>query len=243
MSDPFIHHPELRDKITEPFRSFFRDFDARDVFSQQPGLDWVVDMLRTSEQRAKCGENTLLGRRNDHLWVYAYGSLMWDPAFEFRQVRRARIEGFSRRFILKDIYGARGTIDQPGLMAALDIGSSCDGLIFQIEREKVATETEILWRREMAFPCYIPTFVTVNSGDEKLEALTFVADHNADSMHPDLTHEEQVQFLATGRGFLGSSKEYLENITNHFAALDILDEACETLLKDAQAFSRTNKAA
>ena len=136
MSDPFIHHPELRDKITDPSRSFFRDFDAREVFSQQPGLSWVVDMLRTPEQRSKCREAALAGRQDDHLWVFAYGSLMWDPAFEFRLVRRGRIEGYSRSFILKDIYGARGTTERPGLMAALDMGSGCDGLIFQIERKK-----------------------------------------------------------------------------------------------------------
>ncbi|WP_306115073.1 MULTISPECIES: gamma-glutamylcyclotransferase [unclassified Roseovarius] len=243
MSDPFIHHPELRDKITDPSRSFFRDFDARDVFSQQPGLSWVVDMLRTPEQRAECREAVIADRRDDHLWVFAYGSLMWDPAFEFRQVRRGRIEGYSRGFILKDIYGARGTVEQPGLMAALETGSGCDGLVFQIERNKIEIETEIIWRREMAFPCYIPTLVTVDTGGEMIEALTFVADHSADAMHPHLTHEEQVQFLATGKGFLGSSMEYLENIVSHFSALDILDEHCEILLRDAQAFSRANQAA
>ena len=95
----------------------------------------------------------------------------------------------------------------------------------------------------MAFPCYIPAFVTVDSGAEMFEALTFVADHTAESMHPDLTHEEQVQFLATGKGFLGSSMEYLENIVSHFAALDIMDEACVTLLRDVHALNRTNKAA
>ncbi|WP_347536817.1 gamma-glutamylcyclotransferase [Roseovarius sp. CAU 1744] len=243
MSDPFIHHPELRDKITDPSLSFFRDFNAADAFSQQPGLSWVVDMLRTFDQREACRKVTLAEKRNDHLWVFAYGSLMWDPAFDFRQVRRGKIEGFSRRFILKDIYGARGTIDQPGAMAALDTGPGCHGLIFQIDREKLETETEILWRREMAFPCYIPTFVTVTSGGENFEALTFVADHKAGSMHPDLTHDEQVQFLATGKGFLGTSKEYLENIVSHFTALGILDESCVTLLRDVEAFNRSSEAA
>ena len=128
-------------------------------------------------------------------------------------------------------------------MAALDTGSGCDGLVFQIERKKIEIETEIIWRREMAFPCYIPTFVTVDTGGEMFEALTFVADHIADAMHPHLTHEEQVRFLATGKGFLGTSMEYLENIVSHFSALGILDEACEFLLRDAQAFSRTNQAA
>lgn len=238
-NDPFVHHPELRGRITDPARSFFRDFDGRDFFGQQPGLSWVVDLLRTEKQRAESRIRALAGRQNDDLWVFAYGSLMWDPAFEFQQVRRARLEGYARQFMLKDIYGGRGTREQPGLMAALDEGAGCDGLIFRIAGHQIESETDIIWRREMVFPSYIPTFVSVHSGEQAFEALTFVADREADSMHPDLTLSEQVEFLATGNGFLGTSLEYLENIVSHFSALSIADKYCSDLLQEAQAYSRT----
>lgn len=57
--------------------------------------------------------------------MFAHGSLMWDPAIDFAEVRRAWLPGHARRFILCDIHGARGTRDAPGLMAALDRGDGC----------------------------------------------------------------------------------------------------------------------
>jgi cation transport protein ChaC len=73
-----------------------------------------------------------------------------------------------------------------------------------------------------------------------VRALTFVADHAATLIHPDLTRAEQVRYLATGAGFLGSSREYLENIAAHFAALGIADTEVTGLLEDVRAFARTD---
>lgn len=240
-NDPFVHQPELRGKIADPSKSFFRDFDAADFFAQKPELSWVAELLRSEKQRAESRALALSGKRDSDLWVFAYGSLMWDPALDFQQVRRAWLEGYARHFILKDIYGARGTVERPGLMAALDKGSGCQGLIYKIPKHKIEFETEILWRREMAFPGYIPTFVSVQSGEEPFEALAFLADHKADSMHPDLTSNEQIEFLATGNGFIGTSLEYLENIVRQFSALSIVDEDCSALLLEAQAYSQLRK--
>ena len=49
--DPFLHHPELRDKITDPLKSFFRDFNAKDVFKKHQELHWVLDELRAQSRR------------------------------------------------------------------------------------------------------------------------------------------------------------------------------------------------
>jgi hypothetical protein len=73
----------------------------------------------------------LEGHEGD-LWVFGYGSLIWDPALEFAEVRRAFAPNHRRRFILEDIYGGRGTPNGPGLMAALDDGDGCNGLCFRI---------------------------------------------------------------------------------------------------------------
>jgi cation transport protein ChaC len=63
-----------------------------------------------------------------------------------------------------------------------------------------------------------------------------VADHNAPLIDAGLTRAEQIEFLATGIGFLGSSLEYLRNIASHFAALGIEDEEVVSLLRDAEAY-------
>lgn len=242
-SDPFIHHPELRDKIKDPLQSFFRDFDPIEVLNQWPELHWVKEELHSETYREKSRLETLEKHCDSDLWIFAYGSLMWDPAFQFAEVRRARVSDHARRFILKDIWGGRGTLEMPGLMAALDKGDGCEGLIYRLPRDKVESETQNLWRREMIGPGYVPSVVQAIVDGSIVPALTFVADYEAEAIHPDLPRHEQVEFITTGEGVLGTSVEYLENIVRQFRALGIVDEECSTLLQEVQAhakFSQSN---
>lgn len=173
---------------------------------------------------------------DDDLWVFAYGSLMWDPGFHFAEVRRAALPGHARRFILRDIYGGRGTPEAPGLMAALDAveGQTCDGLVFRIAQPHVEAESQQIWKREMIAPAYTPVMVPVSFGDQQVQALTFVADHEAELIAPAITRAEQVSCLLTGGGFLGTSLEYLENIATHFDVLGIRDDEVVGLLAAVQ---------
>ena len=83
---------------------------------------------------------------------------------------------------------------------------------------------------------YIPTFVTTLIDGQPLSALTFVANHEADMICPDITRQEQIRYIATGAGFLGTSKEYLANIVSQFKALGIVDEDCSALLREVEEF-------
>lgn len=239
-TDPFVHHPELRDRIKDPLTSFFRDFDVTTVFESRPELAWVREIMHTAAQRDATRLPILEAHGDGDLWVFAYGSLMWDPAFVFDDVRRAMVPDHERRFILKDVWGARGTREAPGLMAALDKGEGCEGLVFRIAGERIGTETEILWRREMVAPGYLPAFVTAQVGGEPVRALTFVADYAAEAMKPDISYAEQVAYCATGAGFLGTSHDYLSNIVSQFAALGVVDAQCTRLLQDVESYLAEN---
>lgn len=235
--DPFVHHPVLRDKITDPFTSFFRTFRPADLDARLKARgapdDWRFSDAEIETARQTC----LAGRRDRDLWVFAYGSLMWDPAFRFAEVRRATLHGYARRFCLKDTLGGRGTRKVPGLMVGLDEGPACEGLAFRISKAHLDEETAILWRREQVVPAYRPVFAEVSTGGGTVEALAFVADHAAPMICPDLTRAEQVRYIATGKGFLGTSLEYLENLAAHFSALGIEDQEISGLLADARAFA------
>ena len=239
-ADQFFHHPELRDKIADPLTSFYRNFRAEDFLAQRPELGEAFGGLHSDADREASRQQALAGRAAGDLWVFAYGSLMWDPAFRFSEVRRARVAGYARQFILKDSYGARGTKEAPGLMAALDRGDGCDGLLFRVSAADVEVETEILWRREMVAQAYLPAFVDAVMDDQVVDALTFVADHAAEAIHPELLHEEQVRFIATGVGFLGSSFDYLAKINRQLTALGIVDEHCSTLLRDIELYRQSH---
>lgn len=235
-ADPFSFHPELRDRISAPLSSSSRNLTTAKLsaISRERGLPlnwWYSDNEREAERTA-----TLAGRRDTDLWVFGYGSLMWDPAIRFEEVRRARVEGYARRFILKDTYGGRGTVDAPGLMVALDNGPSCDGLAFRIARENTEEETEVLWRRERIGPAYTPVFVEAVAAGCRLLALTFVADHEADLIDASLTRAQQIAYCATGTGFMGSSLDYLKNINRQFVALGIQDDEVSELLRETEAY-------
>jgi cation transport protein ChaC len=239
--DPFAHHPMLRGKITDPMKSFFRDFRPSDLDVRMKELGLPDNWRRTDEEIEATRKQALAGRLDQDLWVFGYGSLMWDPAFLFAEVRRGRMIGYHRRFCLKDSLGARGTREAPGLMAALDEGAECNGLAFRIKKERVDEETKVLWRREMIAPAYKPVFAEVVTDFGRIEALSFAADHSADMIASAITRPEQVRFIATGTGFLGSSLEYLQNLHSHFEALGIKDSEISELVAEVAAYREAAK--
>jgi cation transport protein ChaC len=235
-ADPFSFHPELRDKISDPLTSPSRNLTTAKLaaVSKERGLplDWWYSDSEREAERAEI----FAGHQDTDLWVFGYGSLMWDPAFRFEEVRRVHVPGYARRFILKDIYGGRGTVNAPGLMVALDKGPGCDGLAFRISREHTDEETEVLWRRERIGPAYRPVFVEAIAADGRMTALTFVADHEADLIDASLTRAQQIEYCASGIGFMGSSLDYLKNIHRQFVALDIQDDEVSELLRETETY-------
>ncbi len=235
-TDPFVHHPALRGLIADPDKSFFRNFKPSDLDVRMKAMG-REDGWRHSENDIETARLTFLADRFDQdLWVFAYGSLMWDPAFKFAEVRRARAPNHTRKFILKDNFGARGSPETPGLMAALDEGAGCDGLVFRIAKEKVPHESGVFWRRELLAYAYKPAFAYVTTRFGEVQALTVVANHGADNICPDMTREEQIRYIATGKGFLGTSLEYIENISIHFEAMGIEDNEVSELLAGARSY-------
>jgi cation transport protein ChaC len=235
--DPFRNCEALRGKIRDPETSFFRDLDIPALADslREQGLD--PGWLHPDDVREATRHAALEGWRGRDLWVFAYGSLMWDPGILFTDVRYARVTGYARRFCLYDDKGGRGDRETPGLMAALDLGHHCDGLAFLVAADRLEDETERLWRREMIGPAYVPAFVPMTLDGQTVPALTFTADHAARDIRTDLSHAEKVRLIATGKGTLGTSLEYIENLARHLDALGLDDDEVTSLLRDAHAFT------
>ncbi|MEM9852740.1 MAG: gamma-glutamylcyclotransferase, partial [Pseudomonadota bacterium] len=128
--------------------------------------------------------------------------------------------------------GARGSEDAPGLFAALSRGDGCEGVAFRIAEADVDHETDILFRREMVGPGYLARRLALTVGDAPAMALTFLADPECEDVVPDLARADQVDYLACGTGFLGSSYDYLANLVSHLAELGIDDRHCTALLAE-----------
>jgi cation transport protein ChaC len=227
--DAFVHLPALVGKIVEPEKSFFRLSRERlsefDRLARERGLppDWRL----TDEAREATRAMAMAARTGD-LWLFAYGSLMWDPAVHITEIRTGRLQGYQRRFCLKIQIG-RGSTEKPALMAALDQGGECYGLVYRIAAEQVDRETEILWMREMIAGSYVPTFVPVDTPQGPVEALTFVANRQSRQFH-EADAEETVRLIASGKGMVGTSLEYLEKLTERLQLVGLSDPAMTELL-------------
>src|SRR5437762_10548648 len=165
-------------------------------------------------------------------WVFAYGSLLWNPLFPVAEARAATIHGLHRRFCLRSL-ASRGTPDQPGLVLALEPGGACHGVVYRLPAPLALDELHLLWRREMVVAAYHPRWIQVQSGDRRITAVPFVVrrDH---VQYARLSHDEETAVIAQACGAFGSSCDYLMRTRAALASHGIVDRYLEQLAHDVQ---------
>ncbi|MDB5812768.1 MAG: ChaC family protein [Betaproteobacteria bacterium] len=156
------------------------------------------------------------------LWVFAYGSLIWNPLFHYIERQKVTIHGFHRSFCLRSRHG-RGSVEEPGLMLGLDFGGCCNGVALRIPAAEVRHELMLVWRREMAIGSYAPRWINANAGDLKLRTVAFVVNHVHPHYAGKLPLETVVKTLATAKGKFGSGADYLYQTVDCLAKHGIRD--------------------
>lgn len=192
------------------------------------GLTLLTDAERNASLAA------LLSTRPDPVghgaWVFAYGSLIWNPAMHFVERRFARLHGWHRSFCLSTAAG-RGSPELPGLVLGLDRGGACAGAAFRIAEDALETELTLLWKREMLSGSYTPRWARVRdeSGTPFAHAIAFTINRDAAQYTGALTEPELIHRLAHARGSLGSSADYLLQTRDGLRTLGIVDRHIERL--------------
>jgi len=182
----------------------------------------------TDEQLSDSLTTTLAARpKGAGWWVFAYGSLLWNPLFPFAESRPAILRGLHRRFCLYSM-ASRGTRTQPGLVLGLVRGGACTGVVYRLPAPVAMDELHLLWRREMVVGSYRPRWVPVRSGERELVALTFVV-RPAHPQYAQLPLETQAAVIATSKGAFGSSLDYLERTRVALISHGIVDPYLESL--------------
>lgn len=150
------------------------------------------------------------------LWIFAYGSLIWNPDFEFVERRTAHLAGWRRAFCLGWDLWFRGIPGRPGLMLALDRGGSCNGVAFRLPEGKEPANLMRLMQREVRLiPHPFPArWVRVTTAAGPIAAITFAIDRRSGGYVPPLTDAALAEVLATAAGPWGSMAEYLMNTTD-----------------------------
>ncbi len=176
----------------------------------------------THEEREASRQAFLADRTGDGLWVFGYGSLLWNPAFHFEHSEPARLFGYRRNFCLKLPMG-RGSPEFPGIMLALDLGGSCNGRAFYIKPEQVDSETRVLWLREMLSGAYRAAHCHMRLADKTVSGLTFIVNRRHSRYMNDLSLKDKVHLIATGSGHLGTCRDYLDNTVAHLDEINVRD--------------------
>ena len=207
-------------------RETLLDGSIREYILRDPALRRLVlpDAERMQSLRATLARAPTQG----DVWVFGYGSLIWNPAFHYVEKRIARVHGYHRRFCLWTQLG-RGSAENPGLMLGLESGGACRGVIFRIAAEAVETELDILWRREMFTGAYCPTWISAHNHGESVPAVTFVINRENKRYAGRLSDEKIVRHIATAEGPMGPCRDYLFETVRHLAELGIRDRRLEAM--------------
>ena len=167
----------------------------------------------------------------DDLWLFGYGSLIWNPGMPAAETVCARVRGYHRGLYLWSRVN-RGTPEQPGLVLALDRGGSCTGIAFRLAGASAAPHLEALWRREMPMGSYRPTWLPCWLADgRRVEALAFVMRRDVPTYTGKLSDEIVKTVLACAHGRYGTTLDYVRRTVHALRESGMPDRALEALLE------------
>lgn len=167
------------------------------------------------------------------MWVFGYGSLLWNPGFDVAERALATLPGYARSFCMRSIHH-RGTEDQPGLVLALDecTRSLCDGVAMAVPDGAQDQVLAYLRERELISSAYLEKWLPLNLSDgRQVEAVVYVIDAEHVQYCGGLDLEEQAHIIARAHGGMGPNTEYLYNTASHLTELGIHDPDLAWLTK------------
>lgn len=160
------------------------------------------------------------------MWVFGYGSLLWNPGFDVQERVLATLPGYARSFCMRSVHH-RGTHENPGLVLALDEcpKSVCQGVALAVGTQEQDEVLAYLRERELISAAYLEKFLPVDLADgRRVEAVTYVIDPEHVQYCGGLGLEEQARIIARAVGGRGPNTEYLYNTAEHLSELGIHDE-------------------
>ncbi|WP_269494867.1 gamma-glutamylcyclotransferase [Castellaniella sp. S9] len=175
------------------------------AFKDAPGIEWWPD------ERIETSMQGMLAKRvpGEPVWIFAYGSLIWNPLFRFVESCPATLPGWRRSFCIRLLIG-RACQRQPGRMMSLVAGGATDGLALRLDEKTLEQELRIVWRREMVGGAYRPDWAPVTLGDGRIvRAIIFSADPGSVLHEIDDDVETIAPFIASAKGPLGSNRDYV----------------------------------
>lgn len=167
------------------------------------------------------------------LWVFGYGSLMWQPGFPFVEMRHARLFGYHRSFCIYSLH-YRGTPERPGLVLGLARGGTCQGVAFRVADTDAAAVRSYLHARELIYGVYREAILTAVIDGEQGPALVDVLTFIAETGHPSfagtrVSMARRSAIIRAARGKAGSNLSYFVATLSKLRELGISQPDLERL--------------
>ena len=159
------------------------------------------------------------------MWVFGYGSLLWNPGFDVADMQVATLHGYARSFCMSSIHH-RGTVEKPGLVLALDAvaDAHCRGMAIRVAAGQEAQTLDYLRERELISSAYIERNLDIHFEDgTRVTAVTYVIDPDHVQYCGGMTLESQAQIIAHAGGGRGPNTEYLYNTADHLHEIGLHD--------------------
>ncbi|MBS7537726.1 gamma-glutamylcyclotransferase [Ancylobacter lacus] len=165
------------------------------------------------------------------LWVFGYGSLMWNPGFAHVERCPAKLIGAHRSLCVLSVHW-RGTPEQPGLVLGLDRGGACIGIAFRVVPEEAPAVLAYLREREQVTNIYREAVRRVwlkDGSARQVAAVAFLVDRRHVQYAGGLTPQRRLEIIRQGHGVGGPNRDYVRATRDHLAELGIRDPELEWL--------------
>ena len=200
----------------------------REFINKIEGSDKVLSDEELIEERKKILPPSI---QNKNLYIFAYGSLLWNPTIDFERQILGKIYGFHRSFCMLTKLG-RGSYENPGLMLGLDKGGSCKGILFKLNKREALKNIDILFKREMVTKAYVPKLLNAHlKSGRRVKAIAFTVDKNHKNYFGEKSYYKKINLISKASGFLGTCSEYLKNTAKSLEEIDISDKEIKSLMK------------
>ena len=177
--------------------------------------------------------------KDEPMWVFAFGSLMWNPCFSYDAKAPALLKGYDRKFHIWTTR-ARGTPDNPGLGLCLeDCCGMCRGVAYRLVEDDIEDAWERLWEREMGSGIYKACWVSVETEEYgRVAALTFVVNRDHSHYAGPMPSEHMAAIMAGAKGTYGLCRDYLAGTIEEMRKLNVIDPELEALLAQVDALEQ-----
>lgn len=148
------------------------------------------------------------------LWVFGYGSLVWNPGFEYAESKCGHIDDYSRRFWQgSDVH--RGTSQKLGRVVTLiqETSAKTHGRAFRLKDE--ATALAYLGKRESLIGGYttvITQFYPKDPKENPIPVLVYIALPNNSLFLGSAPLPEVANQIVESKGQCGFNVEYLAKL-------------------------------